>query len=64
MSLAQANKNLKYDKRMMERSVAAGEMTKEEMQKYLDSLPDLAHNVEQFAVDNKDTDLELEDESF
>lgn len=64
MSLAQANKNLKYDKRMMERSVANGEMTKEEMQKYLESLPDLSHNVEQFAVDNKDTDLDSEDESF
>lgn len=53
MSLAQANKNLKFDKRMMERGVSGGEMTKEELQKYLESLPDLSHNVEKFTIDGK-----------
>lgn len=53
MSLAQANKNLKFDKRMLERSVSVGEMTKEELQKYLESLPDLSHNVETFTIDGK-----------
>jgi hypothetical protein len=53
MSLAKANKNLKYDKRMIERSISIGEMTKEELQKYLESLPDLAHNVEEFSIDSK-----------
>ncbi|MGZ3825221.1 MAG: hypothetical protein ACXVCR_09720 [Bdellovibrio sp.] len=53
MSLAQANKNLKFDKRMLERNVNVGEMTKEELQKYLESLPDLAHNVETFTIDGK-----------
>ena len=55
MSLAQANKNLKFDKRMMERSVNVGEMTNEELKKYLESLPDLSHNIETFTVDGKNT---------
>lgn len=53
MSLAQANKNLKFDKRMLERNVNVGEMSKEELQKHLESLPDLAHNVETFTIDGK-----------
>lgn len=53
MSLAQANKNLKFDKRMLERNVSVGEMTKDELQKYLESLPDLSHNVETFTIDGK-----------
>lgn len=55
MSLAQANKNLKYDKRMTENKINAGEMTKEEWQKHIDQLPDLAHNVETFTMDGKNT---------
>ncbi|AFY00712.1 hypothetical protein AB1A81_04935 [Bdellovibrio bacteriovorus] len=55
MSLAQANKNLKYDKRMTENKINAGEMTKEEWQKHLEQLPDLAHNVETFTMDGKNT---------
>ncbi len=53
MSLAQANKNLKFDKRMTERNVTVGEMSKEELKKHLESLPDLSHNVEKFTVDGK-----------
>ena len=53
MSLAKANKNLKFDNRMTERNVSVGEMSKEELKKHLDSLPDLAHNVEKFTVDGK-----------
>ncbi|NUN06938.1 MAG: hypothetical protein HUU57_14395 [Bdellovibrio sp.] len=60
MSLAQANKNLKFDKRMTERNVTVGEMTKEELQKYLESLPDLSHNVEKFTVDGKSSSTEEE----
>lgn len=55
MSLAQANKNLKYDSRMIERNVTTGEMSKEELKKHLDSLPDLAHNVETFTIDGKNS---------
>lgn len=55
MSLAQANKNLKFDKRLTERNVTVGEMSKEELQKHLESLPDLAHNVEKFTIDGKNT---------
>lgn len=55
MSLAQANKNLKYDSRMVERNVTTGEISKEELQKHLETLPDLAHNVEKFTIDGKNT---------
>lgn len=61
MSLAQANKNLKFDKRMLERNVNIGEMTKEELQKYLESLPDLSHNVETFTIDGKSAASDEED---
>jgi hypothetical protein len=55
MSLAQANKNLKFDSRMIERNVSVGEMSKEELKKHLESLPDLAHNVETFTIDGKNS---------
>lgn len=53
--MAQANKNLKFDKRMTESKINAGEMTKEEWQKYLETLPDLASNVETFTIDGKNS---------
>lgn len=53
MSLAQANKNLKFDTRMSEAKISSGEMTREELKKHLDQLPDLANNVETFTVDGK-----------
>jgi len=53
MSLSQANKNLKFDKRLTERNLNVGEMSKEELQKHLESLPDLSHNVEKFTIDGK-----------
>lgn len=53
MSLAQANKNLKFDKRLTERNINVGEMTKDELKKHLESLPDLSNNVETFTVDGK-----------
>lgn len=60
MSLADANKNLKWDKRMTERNLTVGEVSKEEWQKHLSQLPDLAHNVETFTMDGK---KEFADES-
>jgi hypothetical protein len=53
MSLADANKKLKWDTRLTERSLTFGELSKEEWQKHLDQLPDLSNNVEKFTIDNK-----------
>lgn len=53
MSLAEANKNLKWDTRMTEAKINNGELKKEELQKHLSDLPDLAHNVEKFTIDGK-----------
>lgn len=53
MSLAQANKNLKFDTRMIEAKINAGEMTQEELKKHLEQLQDLSNNVETFTLDGK-----------
>ena len=60
MSLAQATKNLKFDSRLTERNVSVGEITNEELQKHLSSLPDLAHNVETFTIDGKNSSADEE----
>ncbi|WP_374029861.1 hypothetical protein [Bdellovibrio bacteriovorus] len=61
MSLAQANKNLKFDKRMTERNLTVGEVSKEEWQKHLEQLPDLSHNVEKFTIDGKNASASTEE---
>ncbi|MNJ98436.1 hypothetical protein D3C87_162020 [compost metagenome] len=53
MSLAEANKNLKFDKRIIEANITTVEASKEELQKHIAQLPDLAHNVETFTLDGK-----------
>ena len=55
MSLADANKNLKWDVRMTERNLNVGELKKDELQKHLEQLPDLASNVETFTMDGKNS---------
>jgi hypothetical protein len=55
MSLAEANKNLKWDVRLTERNLSVGELKKEDLQKHLEQLPDLASNVETFTMDGKNT---------
>ena len=54
MSLSQELDKLKYDKRLTEWHVSRGKFPKEELKKYLDSLPDLAHNVEKFNLGDDD----------
>lgn len=43
MSLDQAMKNLKFDTRMLEIQLSRGTLTQPELQKHLDTLPDLAN---------------------
>lgn len=58
MSLDKAMKNLKYDKRLTEWNITNNQMTKEEWQKHLASLPDLANEVAPVALeDDGDDDL-------
>lgn len=56
MSLSKEIEKLKYDKRLLEWHVSRGKLSKEDKQKYLESLPDLASNVESFALGNEDRD--------
>ncbi len=53
MSLADANKNLKWDVRLTERNLNVGDLKNEELKKHLETLPDLASNVETFTMDGK-----------
>ena len=55
-------KNLKYDRRMTEWNINNGQMTREEFQKHLDSLPDLSHNVSLVNLVDLDSDAESSDE--
>lgn len=61
MSLAEANKNLKWDVRLTERNLNFGELSKEEWKKHLEQLPDLASNVETFTMDGKNTSSNSEE---
>ena len=51
MGLSEEIEKLKYDKRLLEWHVSRGKLSKEDMDKHLTSLPDLASNVENFGLD-------------
>lgn len=55
MSLAKANKNLKWDTRLTERNLSVGEVSPEDLKKHLEQLPDLASNTETFTIDGKNS---------
>jgi hypothetical protein len=50
MSLSKELEKLKYDKRLTDWHVSRGKFPKEELKKYLESLPDLQSNVEPFTL--------------
>jgi len=50
MALGKELEKLKYDKRLVDQNVSRGKFPKEELKKYLDSLPDLASNVDYFGL--------------
>jgi len=52
MSLDKAMKNLKFDKRLTEWYINNGQLTREELEAYLKTLPDMGHNVD--LSDSKD----------
>lgn len=57
MSLDKAIKNLKYDKRMVEWNLNNGLLTKEELEKHTQQLPDLKEQVNllDLEADTEDT---------
>lgn len=54
MSFENATKNLKYDKRMIDWNINNNQISKEELKKHLDSLPDLAENVDLIKFNEED----------
>ncbi len=53
MDLSKALENLKYDNRMKEWIVKHGHLTKEDLQKNIQSLPDLAADCEEVTLEDK-----------
>lgn len=41
-----SNKNIKFDKRLIEWNLNNGQLTKEELKKYMDQLPDLSDKID------------------
>lgn len=56
MSLDKAMKNLKFDKRLTEWYINNGQLTREELEAHLKSLPDMGHNVEISSSDDETHD--------
>lgn len=52
-SLATEIERLKFDKRLTDWSLSRKKFTKEELQKHLDALPDLADNVIRVELENE-----------
>jgi len=51
MSLDKAMKNMKFDSRMLEINLRTGTLTKEEIKKYLEQLPDSGSNCEKLDLE-------------
>ena len=54
MSLNKALEDLKFDKRLVELHIKQGRLTKEELEKQKNSLPDLAAECETLDLDGED----------
>jgi hypothetical protein len=63
MSLSNEIEKLKYDKRLQTWYLNRKMMTREELEQHLNSLPDLATNVEPFVLsgEDKSSDSDLQD---
>lgn len=59
MSLDKAMKNLKYDKRLTEWNITNNQITKEDWQKHLESLPDLANEVAPVGLEDDGNDEDI-----
>lgn len=46
MSSESGNKGLKYDKRLLEWNLNNGQLSKEELKKHLEQLPDLSNRID------------------
>lgn len=56
MSLYKAMQSLKFDKRLSERNITTGQMSRDEWDKHLKDLPDMGHNVDTLDMENADDD--------
>lgn len=59
MSLNKSMKNLKYDKRLTEWNITNNQMTREEWNKHLENLPDLANEVAPVALEDDGDEEEM-----
>lgn len=57
MSLADALKKLKFDKRLIDNSLSKGHLKKEELEKFLKELPDVSNNIDIIDLEAEDSDM-------
>ena len=57
MSLNKALENLKFDKRLTDLNMKQGRLTKEENEKFQNSLPDLQDQCEKLDIEKEEADL-------
>ena len=57
MSLNKALEDLKFDKRLVELNMKQGRLTKEQLEQYQKSLPDLQDNCEKLDIEKEETGL-------
>lgn len=51
-----SNKNIKFDKRLIEWNLNNGQLTKEEYKKYIEQLPDLADKIDLLSLGDDQPD--------
>lgn len=54
MSLSKELDRMKYDKRLLDWHVSRGKLSPEDLKKHLDSLPDLATNIDHFDLGSEE----------
>lgn len=62
MTLDKANANLKLDARMLEYNLRVGNITKEEYQKHLASLPDVSTQCEKIDIEDANGEASSDDQ--
>jgi hypothetical protein len=60
MSLAKEIEKLKYDKRLTDYQIRSGKMSKDELGKHLQSLPDSAENVDNLRLSEDGTETQAD----
>lgn len=56
MSLNKAYEKMKYDRRLLDLNLKLGQITQEEYDKFVNSLPDISENAEKINIEDSKSD--------